>query len=341
MQKKKLKILYLLHKALVPPMEAKAKDLDAAEWRVEYYVLQALKNLGHEIQMIPLDEELSPIRIAAFEFKPDIAFNLLEEFQGLATYDANVVSYLELLKIPYTGCNPRGLILARDKALTKKILTYHNIPVPEFFTVKRGQKTRKPTEMKFPVIVKSLFEEASLGISQSSVVYDDKTLEERVTYMHEKIQTDAIVEEYIEGREIYVGVVGNDRVQVLSPTEMHFEKMNDSSHAIATRRAKWDEKYRKKNGISSGLAKDLSPEILSRIEKVCKDAYLALNLNSYARMDLRLKADGVAYVIEANPNPSIAPDDDFIISAREKIGTYEEVLQRLLDLGMKWGKDTP
>src|SRR5262249_26080236 len=158
--------------------------------------------------------DLTPVRSAIEEFKPQIAFNLLEAFADVATFDQNVVAYLELLKVPYTGCNPRGLVLARDKALTKKVLSYHRIPVADFAVFRRGHRARRPRRLKFPLIVKSLTLDASIGISQASVVEDDAKLEERVRFIHESLETDALVERYIEGRELYVGILGNQQLQV-------------------------------------------------------------------------------------------------------------------------------
>src|SRR5690606_19560 len=148
-------------------------------------------------------------------FKPDIVFNLLEEFHGETLYAQNVVSLLELLRVPYTGCNPRGQMLARGKDLSKKLLKYHRVPVPAFAVFPIGRKVRRPGRLKFPLIVKSLSEDASRGIAQASVVDSDEKLNERVAFIHKRIKTAAIAEEYIDGREIYVGVIGNDRLQVL------------------------------------------------------------------------------------------------------------------------------
>jgi transcription antitermination factor NusA-like protein len=159
--------------------------------------------------------DVNPIREAVAAFQPDVAFNLLEEFHGLALLDHGVVSYLELLRLRYTGCNARGLMIARGKALSKKLLAYHRIRVPAFAVFPRGRAVRRPEKLGFPLIVKSLVEHASLGIALASVVDDDARLAERVGFVHERIGTDAIAEQFVEGREVYVGVIGNDRIQVL------------------------------------------------------------------------------------------------------------------------------
>ena len=206
---RRLRILVLMHKDLVPPEQLNGQDLEAAAWKTEYDVVSTLRKLGHEVRALGVKSDLEVIRAAVEDWKPHIAFNLLEEFDGMAVYDQNVVSYLELMRIPYTGCNPRGLMLARDKALAKQVMSYHRIPYPEFMVVPLHRMVRRPKYLPFPLIVKSVSEEASLGISQASIVEDDEKLRERVAFIHDNVGTGALVERYIEGRELYVGVMGN------------------------------------------------------------------------------------------------------------------------------------
>jgi len=254
----------------------------------------------------------------------------------VGTFDQNVVSYLELLRLPYTGCNPRGMLLARDKSLSKKLLQYHRILVPEFQMVSRGRKARLSKKLDFPLIVKSLTQEASIGISQASVVESDEKLKERVTFIHESIGTAAIVEQYIEGRELYVGILGNQALQALPVWELFFTNMPEGAKRIATDRVKWSVKYQKKYGIDSGPARELAESKAEDIQHICKRAFRALELSGFARIDLRLDEAGNVWVLEANPNPQIARGEDFAASA-EKIGlTYEAVLQRIINLGLRW-----
>ena len=215
-RKKKLRVLVLMHEDLVPPddLDDPPRE-DILQFKTEYDVVTGLERLGHEVHKLGVWDELAPLRKALQEGDPDIVFNLLEEFHGQAVYDHNVVSYLELMRTPYTGCNPRGLVLARDKALSKKILHYHRIRVPRFAVVPLDRKFRRPQRLDFPLIVKSLVEEASTGISRASVVHDEDKLSERIRFIHQHVRTDAIVERYIEGRELYVGVMGNQRLTVL------------------------------------------------------------------------------------------------------------------------------
>jgi D-alanine-D-alanine ligase len=253
------------------------------------------------------------------------------------TFDQNVVSYLELLKMPYTGCNPRGLLLARDKALSKKLLAYHRIPVPDFTVFRYGRKVRLPPRLKFPVIIKSLTYEASVGISQASVVEDEERLRKRVTFIHESLGTDAIAERYIDGRELYVGLMGNERVRVFPVWEMHFKKMVEGDNwPIATERVKWSAKYQERHGIRTDQAQDLAEAVVHQIERMCKRIYRALELTGYARIDLRMDDAGRVHFIEANPNPQLAHGEDFAESAARAGLSYGVLLDRILALGLAW-----
>ncbi|HZR24808.1 MAG TPA: ATP-grasp domain-containing protein [Vicinamibacterales bacterium] len=333
----KLRIVALVHRHLIPPDKIEeGTDITSAPWRTEYDVISTLTAMGHEVRALGVHDDLGEIRRLHDEWKPHIAFNLLEGFDDITIFDQNVVSHLELLKLAYTGCNPRGLLLARDKSLSKKLLAYHRVNVPDFEVFRIGRPVRRSKRLPFPLIVKSLTQEASIGISQASVVDTDDKLKERVTFIHESIGTAAIVEQYIEGREIYVGIIGNSQLQALPVWELHFTSMPEGVRRIATDRVKWSVKYQKKYGIDSGPAKDLSEEKADELQHVCKRAYRALELSGYARIDLRLDEAGTAWVLEANPNPQIAKGEDFAASA-ERVGlNYEAVLQRILNLGLRW-----
>lgn len=334
---KKLRVLVLVHHYLVPPDDVTGRDLATAEWRTEHDVIRTLKDdLEHDVQVLGVKDDLAGIRQANDDFKPHIAFNLLEAFHEIGTFDMNVVSYLELLRLSYSGCNPRGMLLARDKALAKKLLQYHRVQVPDFVMVPRGRKPRMPRRMTFPLIVKSLTQEASIGISQASVVDDAAKLWERVQFIHESVATDAIVEEYVEGRELYCGVIGNQRVQTLPVWEMTFSKMPEDQHRIATERVKWSPKYQAKMGIATGEAQDLPPGAADLVQHVSRRAYKVLQLSGYARIDLRLDASGRVHVLEANPNPQIARNEDFAESAAKAGLAYPALLQRILTTGLRW-----
>jgi D-alanine-D-alanine ligase len=332
----RLRVLALVHRELLPPEDPSAYDLSAVEWKMEYDVLTFLKKLGHDVRPLGVSDELRGIREAIDEFKPHVVFNLLEHLHGIPTFDQNVVSYLELLRVPYTGCNPRGLLLARDKALAKQVMAFHRIPVPDFAVFPIGRAVRRPKRLNFPLIVKSVIDEASTGISQASVVEDDERLAERVRFIHEANRADALVEQYIDGRELYVGVLGNQRLQVLPIWEMLFTKMASGARNIATDRVKWSSAYQQKHGIKTAEAKQLPDELAQPIQHLCKRVYRALGLSGYARIDLRLDGSGKAFVLEANPNPQLAAGEDFADSAEHAGISYRALLQRIIQLGLRW-----
>jgi D-alanine-D-alanine ligase len=296
-----------------------------------------LRAAGHEVRPLGVHDELKPIRDDIEAWKPDVVFTLLEQFHGEAIYDQNVVSYLELLRVPYTGCNPRGLMLARGKDLSKTLVQHHRVPVPDFVVFPMHRKVKRPARLALPLIVKSVNEDASYGISQASVVDSDDKLVERVKFIHERIGTAAIAEQYIEGREIYVGIVGNDRLLVLPVWELQFKNMPQGDWLIATEKVKHDTGYQERRGILHGPAKDLTPELAARIQGLAKRIYRTLELDGYARIDFRLAADGTPYFLEANPNPEIAENEEFATAARHVGMSYPDLLHRIVALGMRRG----
>ncbi len=337
---KKLRVLVLIRKGLEPPETLEGirdDELQSMPWKTEYDLIVTLKHdLGHEVRTLSVYSNLEEIRKAIEEFKPHIAFNMLEEFRGITLLDQNVVSYLELMGLPYTGCNPRGLMIARDKAISKKLLAYHRIRVPDFAVFPIGRRTRRPKRLKFPLFVKSVIEDASLGISQAALVKDDVSLAERVAFVHQHTGADVIAEEFIEGRELYVGIIGNHRLETFPIWELIFDKKPDDVPLIATARAKWNLKYQKKWGIVSRAAKNLPNGLAEQLEKRCKRIYNHLSLSGYARLDFRLASDGSIYFLEANPNPQLSYGEDFAESAEKKKISYEELISRILRLGLRW-----
>lgn len=334
---KKQRVLVVVHSSLVPPESLEGHtEKEIGEWRTEYDVTATLRESGHDVHCLGVLDSLTEMRLAIAEWKPDIVFNLLEEFNGIVTYDQHVVAFLELLRQPYTGCNPRGLLLSRDKPLCKQLLAYHRIPSPRFAVIRRGARVHVPRKLTFPLFVKSTTEDASLGISQASVVEDAARLKERVTFVHEQIGSDALVEEYIEGRELYVGVLGNGRLTRLPVWEMAFGTFPGTLAAIATRKVKWDKAYQAKYGISTQAAADLPPAVLAQLDRLSRRIYQALGLSGYARMDFRVTADGRVYALEANANPNLEAAEDFAESARAAGVAYPELLERLMTLGLSY-----
>lgn len=336
---KRLRILVLMHPSLIPPDSLDGySEKEIYVWKTEYDVVTTLRKIGHEVQPLGLQDELLPLRTAITDWKPHIVFNLLEEFHGVAEFDQHVVSYLELLQVRYTGCNPRGLVLARDKALSKKLLVYHRIRVPGFAVFPRGRRVHRPRGLDFPLIVKSLREESSRGIAQASIVESDEKLTERVHFIHESIGTDAIVEQFIEGRELYVGVIGNTRREVLPIWELVFENLPPGSAAIATARVKHNPEYQQKRGIYQQPATDLPPALANHIIRTSHRVFRILELDGYARIDYRLSPQGELYVLEANPNPEIAEREEFASAAHAAGISYPELLQRIINLGLRRGQ---
>jgi D-alanine-D-alanine ligase len=333
---KQLRVLILVHEQGVPPESLTGlSDREIQAVRTEFDVAAAVRELGHEIHLLGVRDELVPIRQAVEGWQPHIVFNLLMEFQDVVEYQVHVASYLELLKVPYTGCNPRGLLLARDKALAKKIFLYHRIPTPAFAVLPLGREPRVPSKMRFPLIVKSLKEEASLGIAQASIVANPEELRERARFVHERIETDAIAEEYIRGRELTVSVIGNERLKTFPIWELSFENLPESSEPIATARVKWDLEYQKRVGARTGPARGLGKGVAEQIARLARRVYKSLSLSGFARMDLRLDAEGRAHVIEANAFPDLAHDEDFALSAHAAGLDYPQLIQRILNLGLR------
>jgi D-alanine-D-alanine ligase len=334
---RQLRVLAMMHEDLVPPESVEGMtEEQIAPFKTEYDIMVTLEeDLGHQARCVGLNDDLSVLRHAIDTFKPHIVFNILEEFDGKAVFDQHVVSYLELLRVPYTGGSPLGLTLARDKGLSKRILASYGLPVPKFAVFPMGQKVRRPPEVGFPLFVKSVNEEASLGISRASIVRTDQQLQRRVAFVHESVGTDAIAEQYVEGRELYVAILGNERLQVFPVWELRFTKAPSDVPVIATSHVKWSLKYQKRHGVMTGPARNLSKRQEAEIKRICKQAYRVLGLTGYGRVDLRMADDGQVYIIEVNPNPQLMYGEDFAESAHHAGVTYEKLIQRILNLGLR------
>jgi D-alanine-D-alanine ligase len=324
----KKKVIVIVHMDLVPPENPSKIDRYQSAWITEYDVIETLKK-SYEVEVIGLYDSIDPLISSIQKSKPHFVFNLLEELHGNSQMDYHVVALLESLQIKYTGCNSKGLMLAKDKALSKKILKYHHIGTANFFTLPRHKKRKLPKTIKYPLIVKCLYEEASLGIAQASIVHTQEKLFERVDYIHNKLEQDALIEEFIEGKEFYVGVIGHKQLKTLPIWELKYENVDHPEKEIYSERAKWNEKYRKKKGIEAGPA-EISKSLEDKIIKTCKKVYQVLQLSGYARIDLRITSQEQIYVLEANPNPNIASDDEFALSAKHAGLTYDELIDLLV-----------
>jgi len=330
-----LRVLALVHRELEPPKDPQRYHTNV-DWKMEFDVIESLEYMGHAVEVLGLHDDLSVLAAAVGRFRPQVLFNLLEDFRGVAVNDQHWVSHLELLGIPYTGCSPRGLLLARGKAIAKKLVAHESISVPSFQVFRRGERfsvNGHHDGLTYPLIVKSLIFDGSVGISQASVVASEDKLRERVRFVHNDIGTDAIAEEFIDGRELYVGIIGNDRLETFPIWELRFKKRPPSTRLIATERVKWSDKYQKKVGVKSGPAR-LSKQKKREVETLARHIYRALELSGYGRIDFRMNREGKVYFLEANPNPQLAYGEDFAESAEKGGISYEKLLDRILKLAL-------
>ena len=333
--KKKLKVLALFD-AVRPTKidEDLSKVLETKDWKTEKDVLTALGTLGYNTEHLAIFDDLDLLRQKVESFAPDILFNLVDQFKNNRGFDRNIVSLFEMQGLPFTGCGAIGLTLCKHKGISKKILSYHGIHVPNFVVIPRGQRIARPKQLKFPLLVKPVKEEASYGISQASFVETDDQFRERVAFIHEKHDEDVIAEEYIVGRELYASLMGNVRLTVFPIRELIFGEVPPNEPRIATYRAKWDEEYRKRWGLQNQFADTLDPALVAQIEETCKRIYRLLAIDGYARIDLRLTEANELYFIEANPNPILAEDEDFAVSAGKAGLPYPQLIDRIIRHGI-------
>ncbi|MCB0421377.1 MAG: ATP-grasp domain-containing protein [Bdellovibrionales bacterium] len=332
-----MKILVLVHSDLVPPHKVRSqKQWREAHWKTEYDVIKGLRESGFDVRVLGINHDLEVLRKAIDEYQPKIVFNLLEEFAGEAVFDQNIVSYLEMKGIAYTGSNPRGLILARDKALAKTIVMAEGIRTAPFWVFKKNKKVKVPKEIEFPCFVKTQLEEASVGIDENSIVHNKIQLKQRVEYLHKNFEADVMVESYIEGREFYVGIVGNARLHVYPVWELFIDRAPKGMPFIASSKVKWDFDFRRKHGIHTGPAENLTDKQSQEMQSISRIAYKALNLSGYARIDLRMNEKEEIFFLEANPNPDIGYQEDLSSSAESDGDTYQDLLSKIVRLGINW-----
>ncbi|HVD59689.1 MAG TPA: ATP-grasp domain-containing protein [Gemmatimonadaceae bacterium] len=316
----------LLHTqdALEPPIDP---VLDQIE--------RALRESGHETKRLVVDDKVEPLVSALTKEKPDLIFNIAESFGGKSALESNVAALLNLLQMRYTGSSPAGLILAGDKTLTKKVLSFHGILTARFATVFRGN-VDWAGDIQFPLILKPPQEDASLGITQKSIVHDVKELLETISSLQTEFQSPVLAEEFIDGREFYVGVLGNSNVQPLPLIELDFSKFPKGLPKIASWSAKWgedgDEKGAEFAGTESIFPTDVSEDLTARIQKVAVDAFQALRLRDYARVDLRVTSAEKIYVIEVNPNCYLEEKSEFATAAKKSGIEYPALINRIVEL---------
>ena len=293
-------------------------------------IFDALTKLGHEpVYQVVDGRDQSLIALARAD--ADVFFNLTESYAGDDTKDMNLAAYLDLLDKPYTGAGPHALYLAQDKALAKKIFAFHSIRTPFFATSYRG-KLDHSHDIAFPLIVKPCSEDGSIGIDMGSVVGSVKELMERIHYIHEEFDAPALIEEYIEGREIYAAVLGNESPEVLPMVELDLSKLPEGTPKIAGKEVKWEKDTEHYRCTKSAPAENLDEETAQRLSETALAAYQALKLRDYGRIDMRLTPKGEVYVIEANPNPWLSSGAEFHMAARKAGRTYTQLIGEIIDL---------
>ena len=336
---KRDKILVLFDSAGPTPLDhVYTEELKTPHWKTEAHIIEALRELGHPVEMLGLHDDTDLLRQKLETFQPDMIFNMVEQFGNLSSAEHKITSFLELQGIPFTGCSAVGITLCKNKSIAKKILSYHRVHVPDFVVLPPKRRIKRPKRLEFPILIKPLKEEASYGIAQASFVENDADFTERVKFIHEKFAQPAIAEEYIVGRELYVGVLGNHRLQAFPPREMIFKQVPEDEPRFATFKVKWDEAYRERWGIQNEFAV-LDPDLARRIEKLCKRIYHLLLIDGYARLDLRLTPQNEIVFIEANPNPMLAKDEDFALAAEKAGLPYPKLIQRILQVGKATARD--
>ena len=296
---------------------------------------QALSSADHETRRLAIDADVAPVVTAITATRPELVFNLAESFGGKSALESNVAALLNLLALRYTGSSPAGLLLAGDKSLTKKVLAFHSIQSPKFATVYRGS-VDWAGDIAFPVIVKPPQEDASIGISGASVVSDLRELFERIDAIQSEFQQPALVEEFVDGREFYVGVLGNANATALPIVELDFSGFPAGQPRIASWEAKWgdagDASGAEYAGTRSVLPTDVSPELTRRIQAVAVEAFHALRLRDYGRIDLRVTPAEEIYVIEVNPNCYLERSGEFSRAAEAGGMPYAQLMDRIVEL---------
>jgi len=304
----------------------KAPDEDVQE------VYESLKKAGHNPIFLRLDGTVQSL-IELAQTETDLIFNLVESFGGDDTHDSNVAAYLELLGRKFTGAGSHGLYLAQDKALAKKIFAFHGIHTPYFATVYRG-RTEHAHDIQFPVIVKPAREDGSIGIHFGAVCGSIKELMERLDYIHAQFDSPALIEEYIEGRELYVGVLGNDKPEPLPVVELDLSKLPEGTPKIAGSEVKWEEETEAYQKTWPFFPKDLDEELVTKIREKAVQAFQSLQLRDYGRIDFRLASDGTLHVLEVNPNPYLLPSAELALAAKQSGRSFSDLIAQIVELAL-------
>src|SRR5258706_5195110 len=331
----RLKVVIIYDRVLVDEAEEAASDkapvtrtLDKKE--VEEEVADALTKLGHEPVLYEVDGTVRSL-LALARVDCDLVFNLVEWFADDEPADFKIAGFLELIGKKYTGSGTHGLMLAQDKAVAKKIFAFHGIHTPTFAKSFRGRLDFSH-DLEFPVIVKPAREDGSIGIEFSAVVNSIRELMERMDWLHANFDSPVLIEEYIDGREMYVGVLGNDKPEALPVVELDLSKLPDGTPRIAAAEVKWGKGTKAYRDTKSAVATDLIEETTATLQQTAVAAYQALELRDYGRVDMRLQPDGRVHVIEVNPNPWLSSRAEFAMAARKSGRTYNQLIEEIIEL---------
>ena len=325
---KPLKITAIVEEVNIPKEDPEFKTAPPAR-SMEHDVIRALRELGHEVSILGIYDRVEPIVEGIEKNPPDLVFNLVEQFANDRRHDKNVAGLLEMMDIPFTGTGSAGLMLCRDKALCKQLLATWNVKVPGFRIFPVGRPVSVPRSLGFPVVAKPAYADGSEGISNASLAKDPGELKERVDFLHDRFKQDVIAEEYVEGRELYIGVLGNRKLTVLPPYEIRFGT-EEGGPVLATYRVKWNKQYRERWKIEFGLS-DLDRKVMARVTEACCRAYRILQLRDYARMDLRLTPEGRVVILEANPNPDITRGEEMAEAAKKSGIDYKDFIRGIVE----------
>jgi D-alanine-D-alanine ligase len=334
----KILVLFDVHRPIGPDETFSLRSLRTEEGKpMEADVLACLRKLGHDVETLAIFDEVKAVFDKIELFKPDLVFNLCETFLSDRAHEPNIPALLELMRVPYTGAGPDALMLCKDKALAKKLLAFHRIRVARFLVSPRERPLRRLGRFSYPAFVKPIGEEASDGIALASLAKNEEEVIDRARFLHERFESDALIEEYIDGRELYLGVLGNKRLTVFPPREIFFgQPPSDDAPRFATAKAKWDDAYRKKWKIRNGPAGPLAPAVERKLAELARRVYRILHIRGVGRVDVRLTPQDEVVVIEANPNPALAKEDDFAQAAAQVGIGYEALIQKILENAVRW-----
>jgi len=311
-----------------------SKEYDA----VVPQVARALRKSGHRVSVLGVYGDVKRLISGLWRRKPDLVFNMMEMFGENVFGDIPVAGVLDLLGLKYTGSGPGELYLSQDKGLTKKLLAFEDILYPRFLVFSRQQAFETGGNLRMPLFVKPLRSDASLGIGGKSLVHDAVQLMERVAFIRKELNDSALAEEYIEGREFFVGVLGNAQAKPLPPVEVDFTGFPEGVPKVLDSKAKWDERSKEYKGTKSVLA-NLPDELRARLQKVAVDAYRALRVRDYGRVDLRLTDTGEIYVLEVNASCYLEKSSEFAMAAEAAGIKYPELIERIVQLALeRYGK---